>query len=159
MALATAPILAIVNPHKPFVVEIDASARAIRAVLLQDGRPMAYESKKLDRAQLNYSPYERELYVIIHALKKRYHYLYGAQFENVFDHESIKWFPNQTNLKGRKARWAKILQEYDSQLRYRKVQYNVVVDALSRMLEINSLSFTKLKSEFLKSLRGKCEHD
>ena len=105
MALATAPILAIVDPHKPFVLETDASNRAIGAVLLQDGRPVAYESKKLDRAQQNYFAYERELYAIIHALKKWHHYLYGAQFEIVFDHESIKWFPNQTDLKGRKARW------------------------------------------------------
>ena len=93
-----------------------------------------------------------ELYAIIHALKKWHHYLYGAQFEIVFDHESIKWFPNQMDLKGRKARWAEILQEYDCQLRYCKGRYNVVADALSQMPEINSLSFTELKSEFLESL-------
>ena len=63
------------------------------------------------------------------------------------------------DLKGRKARWAEILQEYNCQLRYRKGQYNVVADALSQMSEINSLSFTELKSEFLESLQGKCEHD
>ena len=33
------------------------------------------------------------------------------------------------------------------------------VDALSCMLEIESLSFTELRSELLTSLRGKCEHD
>ena len=39
VAIATAPILAVVDPHKPFVVEIDASSTVIGAVLLQDGRP------------------------------------------------------------------------------------------------------------------------
>ena len=77
----------------------------------------------------------------------------------IFDHESIKWFTNQTDLKGKKSRWAEILQEYDCQLRYRKGRYNVVADALSRMPEINSLSFTELRSDFLDSLKGKCEHD
>ncbi|MCO5604546.1 hypothetical protein L7F22_058713 [Adiantum nelumboides] len=104
IALASAPILAIVDPTKPFVVETDASDRAIGAVLLQDGRPIVFESKKLDTAQQNYSVYERKLYAIIHALMKWRHYLYGAQFEIVFDHESIKWFTQQTDLKGRKAR-------------------------------------------------------
>ena len=159
VALASAPILAIVDPTKPFVVETDASDRAIGAVLLQDGKPIAFESKKLDKAQQNYSTYERELYAIIYALKKWRHYLYGAQFEIVFDHESIKWFTQQTDLKGRKARWAEILQEYDARLRYRKGRYNIVADALSRMPEINSLVFTEIKSDFLDTLKGLCEHD
>ena len=66
----------------------------------------------------------------------------------VFDHESIKWFSSQSNLKGRKARWVEILQDYDYKLRYCQGRYNVVTDALSRVPQINSLSFTKIKSEF-----------
>ena len=94
VALAIAPILAIVNPHKPFVSKIDANAKAVGAVLLQDGRPIAFESKKLNRAQQNYSAYERELFIIIHALRIWRHYLYGAKFEIAFDHKSIKRFMN-----------------------------------------------------------------
>ena len=141
------------------MVKTDASARAVGAVLLQDGRPIAFESKKLNRAQQNYSAYERELFAIIHALRTWGHYLYGSQFEIVFDHESIKWFMQNHDLKGRKARWAEILQEYDCKLCYRKGRYNIVADALSRMPEINALLFTELKSEFLESLRGKYEQD
>ena len=77
----------------------DASAKAVGAVLIQDGHPVAYESKMLNGAQKNYSAYERELFAIMNALRKWRHYLYGAQFEIVFDHESIKWFMNQTDLK------------------------------------------------------------
>ena len=58
----------------------------------------------------------RELYAITYALKKWRHYLYGAQLEIVFDHENIKWFTQETNFKGRKARWTEILQEYDAYL-------------------------------------------
>ena len=61
MALGAAPIPETVDPHKPFVLEIDASNSFIGAILLQDGRLVAYESRKLDRAQQNYSAYECEL--------------------------------------------------------------------------------------------------
>ena len=50
VAIATAPILAIVNPHKPFVVETNVSSTTIGAIFLQDGRPIAFESKKLNGA-------------------------------------------------------------------------------------------------------------
>ena len=49
--MATLPILAIVNTTKPFIVEINGSDRAIGAILLQEGKPIAFESKKLDQAQ------------------------------------------------------------------------------------------------------------
>ena len=84
VAMTIAPALAVVDPLKPFVVETYASDKAIGAVLLQEGRPVAFESKKLDRAQQNYSTYEKELYAIIYTLKKWRHYLYDAQFEVVF---------------------------------------------------------------------------
>ena len=35
----------------------------------------------------------------------------------------------------------------------------MVADALSRMPEVESLSFTELRSDLLASLQGKCEHD
>ncbi|MCO5569134.1 hypothetical protein L7F22_022842 [Adiantum nelumboides] len=159
VVVATAPILAIVDPLKLFVVETDASDKAFGVVLLKEGRRIAFESKKLDRARQNYSVYERETYAIVHALQKWHHYLYSAEFEVVFDHESIKWSTSQTDLKDQKARWAEILQDYDCKLRYRKGRYNVVADALSRMPQINSLAFTEIKCEFLESLHGRCAQD
>ena len=99
----------VVDPRKPFVVETDASANAVVVVLLQDGHLVAFERKKLNNAQRNYSAYERELYAIVHALKKWRYYLYGAMFDVLFCHKSIKWFMGQKYLKGRKARWAEVL--------------------------------------------------
>lgn len=74
MAIATTLVLA---TNKPFVVEMDTSDFAIGAVLLQDGRPISFESKKFEKGQHNYVAYERELYAIIYVLDKWQHYLYG----------------------------------------------------------------------------------
>ena len=35
----------------------------------------------------------------------------------------------------------------------------MVADALSRMPEVENLSFTVLKNDLLETIKGKCEHD
>ena len=51
------------------MVDIDASSIVIGAVLLQDGRSIAFKSKNLNRVQQNHLTYKHELFVIVHALK------------------------------------------------------------------------------------------
>ena len=90
VALVVAPILDIVDSNKPFVLKINANGEGIGAVLMQGGHLVAYENKKLDHTQWNYSAYEQVLLAIIRALKKWFHYLYGVTFEVWRDHESLK---------------------------------------------------------------------
>lgn len=116
--VSTAPILHIVDPNKPFVVETDASDFVVGAVLYQDGRPIAFESKKLDSAQCRYSTYEKELFAVIHALKQWRHYLYGATFTVLTDHQSLKYICDVVDLRGRKARWSKLIQEFQFDIKY-----------------------------------------
>ena len=94
MALLATPVLDIVDPNEPFVLETDASGNAIEAVLMQGGCPIAFESKKLDRAHWNYLAYKQELLAIVHALIQWCHHLYGATFKVPIDHESLKWLSN-----------------------------------------------------------------
>ena len=40
-------------------MEVNASDRAMGVILLQDSKPIAFESEKNNKAQQNYSIYER----------------------------------------------------------------------------------------------------
>ena len=101
------------------------------AVLYLDGKPVAFESKKLTPTQRRYSVQEKELFAVIHALKTWRHYLYGNRFVVTTDHQSLKYFCDQQDLTGRKARWAELVQDFDFSIRYRKGSMNIVADALS----------------------------
>ena len=67
-----------------YVIMTDASDYAIGVVLYQDGKPIAFESKKLDSAQCRYTVQEKELFAVIHAFKTWRHYLYRNRYDQIF---------------------------------------------------------------------------
>ncbi|KAK4383417.1 RNA-directed DNA polymerase [Sesamum angolense] len=70
---------------KPFEVQVDASDRALRGMLVQDKHPVAFESRKLKDAELRYNTHENEITVAIHCLEAWRHYLLGEfDFEWVY---------------------------------------------------------------------------
>ncbi|KAJ9515186.1 hypothetical protein QJQ45_002319 [Haematococcus lacustris] len=60
-AISNVPMLKLPDHSKPFQVHCDASLEGIGAVLMQDGYPLAYYSRKLIPAEINYTTGEQEL--------------------------------------------------------------------------------------------------
>ena len=148
--LTSAPVLLLPDPTKPFSVAADASDLAIGAVLSQNQgkgeQPVAYESRKLSPAEINYPIHEKELLAIVHALKLWRPYLEGTKFTVITDHASLEFIKSQSNLSRRQARWLEVLQFMDFDIKYKPGKTNVVADALSRRPFLNNIGtvFTTL---------------
>jgi hypothetical protein len=63
------PVLKLPDFDKDFEIHSDASDFAIRGVIVQDGRPVAFESKKLSETEKRWLTHEKEMWVVIHCLK------------------------------------------------------------------------------------------
>jgi hypothetical protein len=130
--LAEAPLLRTPDESKIYRVVTDASDIGLGGVLLQEGHPIAYESRKLNSAEQNYTTTERKMLAVVHALRVWRCYLEGVYFEVETDYKCNTFFQSPPNLSRRQARWSEFLQRFDKfKWDYRPGEQNVA-DALSR---------------------------
>ena len=76
-----------------FILQTDSSDVGIGAILLQvdDGikKPVAYASRKLKKAELNYATIEKECLALVWGVLKFQRYLYGKEFILETDHRPL----------------------------------------------------------------------
>jgi hypothetical protein len=131
-AVTSAPILAMPDFTKTFVVECDASSHGFGAVLIQEGHPIAFFSRPIAPRHRALAAYERELIGLVHAVRHWRPYLWGRRFIVKTDHYSLKYLLDQRLATIPQHHWVGKLLGFDFAVEYKPGATNAVADALSR---------------------------
>ena len=130
------------DASKEITVETDASDYAIGAVINQQDeqgrqRPIAFYSRKMTSAELNYEIHDKELLAIVAAFEEWRVYLEGSTHtvKVLTDHKNLLYFTTTKKLNRRQTRWSETLARYNFRISYVKGTENGRADALSRKPE------------------------
>lgn len=134
-AMSSAPVLAIPDEGLPYEMVCDACGYGIGAVLMQEGKPVAYYSYKMNSAERNYPTGEQELLAVVKSFQHWRCYLEGCKggVTVVTDHKPNTFLDTKpsTQLSRRQVGWQQFLSRFDYRWEYRKGVYNIA-DPLSR---------------------------
>ena len=120
---------------------------------MQEGRSMAFESKKLSDVEKRWPTYEKEMWAVVRCLKLWQHYL-GLEYTKVYtDNVLVRYFETQRKITPKQWRWADVLVCFNVDLIYKPGWNNVVLDALSRRQELQII-FTGESSLMRKIHKG-----
>ncbi len=117
----------------------DASSSHVGAVIQQKRpgqgwRPLGFFSAQLDKAQVNYSAFDRELFAVVAAIKHFRFMLEGRRFTVFTDHRPLVGALSRRSdpWSGRQQRHLSFIAEFSPTIRHIAGQSNVVADILSR---------------------------
>ncbi|XP_040988940.1 uncharacterized protein LOC121236556 [Juglans microcarpa x Juglans regia] len=129
-----APVLALSEPHKLYVVYSDASKMGLRFVLMQEEQVVAYALRQLKDHEQNYPT------LMTWNL---------LQCEVYIDHKSLKYLFSQKNLSMRQRKWVEMISDYQCEIKYHPGKANMVAYAISRKTQADMQSFMTGMRELL----------
>lgn len=143
-AFSSAPILVHFHPDRTTILETDASDYAVTAILSQTNpesleiHPVAFFSRTMAPAELNYEIYDKELLAIYAAFRQWRAYLEGLPnpVEVITDHKNLEYFSTTKLLTRRQARWSEFLSEFQYNVRYRPGRLGGKPDAITRRWDV-----------------------
>ena len=117
------PLLRHFDPCLPCTLSTDASDFAISGVLQQPDPqkvlyPVAYFSRKLMPAEINYEVYDKELLAVVESFRDMRAWLHGSSdpIHVISDHQNLEYFMTSRILNRRQARWSLFLSEFNFRL-------------------------------------------
>lgn len=138
--LISEPCLHLPDFSRPFCLFTDASKHSIGCFLAQEDpitnfpHPIAFASRKLKDAELNYATAEKETLALVYAITHFRNYIYGSHFKVYSDQQFLSKVKNFKDPTSRIARWFLTLQQYDYTIVYKPGRLNYMADYLSRAL-------------------------
>ena len=114
---------------------MDASQSGLGAVLLQEGRPVAFMSKALTDTQSRYSNIECEILGVVTGVEHFHQYLFGKQFTLYTDHKPIENLVLKplVDTSPRVQRLMIQLSQYHMEVQYKAGQHLLLSDCLSQL--------------------------
>ena len=135
-ALTSAPILGYPRQDGQMILDTDASGIAVGAVLSQkqDDQEvvLAYMSKSLTPAEVNYCVTRKEMLAVVTAVKTWRPYLLGRKVLLRTDNSAVAWAKRIKEPVGQMARWLQELGCLDLEEQHRPGRVHWNADALSR---------------------------
>jgi len=130
--LVKALVLKLPDFDKDFEIHFDSFEFAIGGILVQERRPVAFESKKLSETERRWPTHEKEMWVVIHCFKTWGHYIGSKDVVVWIDNVTLKYFATQPKLSSKQVRWQDTLALFNVDIRHKPEKENIVSDALSR---------------------------
>ena len=139
------------DPSKEVTLQCDASESGLGAVILHEGRPIAFSSRTLKITERNYAQIEKELLGIVHGCTRFDQYVYGRSITVQTDHKPLETIFKKSLLSAPKRlqRMLLQLQRYSLNIVYKPGKELFIADTLSRAFLPNKPSTEELNSEVL----------